>query len=170
MNQISRRKALAGIGILGTLAATRAIALDQFGSPLVGGEKSAQRTFYVAEWGNNSNSGTQKSPFKTISAAISLIPDLGANDVLIVMPGTYREQVVLNKGGDVNGYLTLKSLVKQGAKIRSPKNSYSAIDIIKDYVVVDGFDVEGGGDGHGIEATFLGRRSEQPRCTPHSYT
>ena len=29
------------------------------------------------------------------------------------MPGTYREQVVLNKGGDVNGYLTLKSLVKQ---------------------------------------------------------
>jgi serralysin len=155
MESISRRKALAGIGILGTLAATRAAALDQFGIPLLGGEKSAQRTFYVAEWGNNSNLGTKNSPFKTISAAISLIPDLGANDVLIVMPGTYREQVVLNKGGDVNGYLTVKSLVKHAAQIRSPKNSYSAITILKDYVVVDGFDVQGEGDGHGIDATFL---------------
>ena len=152
---ISRRKVLAGIGILGTLTAPRARAFDNSIGSLIGGEKSARRTFYVAEWGGDSNSGTQKSPFKTITAAISLIPNLGAKDILLVMPGSYREQVVLNKGGNVHGYLTLKSLAPQGAKIRSPKQSYSAINIVKDYVVVDGFDVQTEGDGHGIEATFL---------------
>lgn len=120
-----------------------------------GALSSLGRMFYVANSGNDSNLGTSQLPFRTITGAFAAISNLGANDVIIVMPGTYYEQVVVDKGGDTTGYLTLRSLVKHQALIRSPKGTYSAVNIIKNYVVVDGFDVQAGGDGHGIEATFF---------------
>ena len=113
------------------------------------------RTFYVANSGRDSNPGTIQRPFRTISRVFKAVPDLGANDVVMVMPGTYREQVVVTNGGDASGYLTLRSWERRGALIRSPKRTYSAINIVRDYVVIEGFDVRAGGDGHGIEATFL---------------
>jgi hypothetical protein len=113
------------------------------------------RIFYVAPFGNDSDPGTSLSPFKSITGALAAVSDLGANDTIVVRPGTYKEQVVVNKGGDATGHLTLRSEVKHGAQIRSPGGTYAAVNIVKNYVVLDGFDVQAGGNGHGIEATFL---------------
>lgn len=121
---------------------------------------SSFRLVYVAPSGDNRNPGTADRPLATINAAFTRFPDLGAGDVVVVMPGEYREAVVVSRGGDASGNLTLVSNVRHAARIRSPANSYSAINIVKNYVTVDGFDVQSGGTGHGIEATFLDGNSQ----------
>jgi parallel beta-helix repeat protein len=116
---------------------------------------STSRRIYVSPTGNDRNAGTSASPLATINGALNRFADLGAGDVIVVMPGVYNEAVFVNKGGDASANLVLMSSVRHGAKIRSPANSYSAINIVKNYVSVEGFDVQSGGTGHGIEATFL---------------
>ena len=113
------------------------------------------RTFYVAKTGSDSNPGTQTKPFATINAVFSRISDLGAGDRILVSPGTYSESVNVKAGGSATANLMLVSSVRGGAKIRSPATSYSAIAIEKSYVTIDGFDVQSGGKGHGIEASWL---------------
>jgi parallel beta-helix repeat protein len=120
---------------------------------------STNRSFYVSSSGSDLNIGTERSPFKSISHAFRAISDLGANDTIVVMPGVYAEQVVVSKGGDATGELTLRSQVPRAAKIRSPPNTYSAVNIVQSHVVIDGFDVQAGGNGHGIEATFINGNS-----------
>jgi serralysin len=116
---------------------------------------SAGRSFYVSPGGSDDNPGTVEAPFSSISRVFTVVRDLGANDTVIVMPGLYPEQVVVSRGGDMTGYLTLRSEIPHAAKIRSPEGTYSAVNIISNYVVFDGFDVQGSGSGHGIEATFI---------------
>lgn len=113
------------------------------------------RAIYVSPDGSDEGPGTLDAPFATITAALKKTPRLGAGDTVIVLPGTYAEQVIVTPGGNSSGYFTLRSLVPHGAKIRSPKNTYSAIAIVNEFVSVEGFDVQAGGDGHGIEATFI---------------
>ena len=114
------------------------------------------RTFYVSSAASDgSPTGRNDKPFISISQALNEISDLGANDTVIVLPGIYNEQVTINKGGNESGDFSLRALTKHTAFIRSPSDTYSAVNIVKDYVVVDGFDVKAGGTGHGIEATFL---------------
>lgn len=116
---------------------------------------SSFRRIYVAPSGSDRNAGTADKPLATINGAFSRFPDLGAGDVVVVMPGEYREAVFVNRGGNASANLTLISNVRHAARIRSPAGSYSAINIVKNYVTVDGFDVQSDGTGHGIEATFL---------------
>jgi parallel beta-helix repeat protein len=114
-----------------------------------------RRSIYVSKTGSDSNPGTADKPFATINGVFNRISDLGGGDRIVVMPGTYYEAVNVKAGGTAVADLMLVSQVPYGAKIRSPASSYSAINIQKNYVTVDGFDVQGGGTGHGIEATFL---------------
>lgn len=116
---------------------------------------TVRRELYVAKTGNDSNPGTADRPFLTINGVFRRITDLGAGDRIVVMPGTYAEAVQVKAGGDATGDLVLVSQVPYAAKIRSPSNSYSAINIQKSYVTIDSFDVQGAGTGHGIEATYL---------------
>jgi parallel beta-helix repeat protein len=116
---------------------------------------SPGRSFYVSPDGSDGQTGSLEAPFRSIGRVFTAVGDLGANDTVIVMPGVYSEQVVVSKGGDANGYLTLKSQVPHAAKIRSPEHTYSAVNIISSYVIFEGFDVQAGGSGHGIEATFI---------------
>jgi parallel beta-helix repeat protein len=117
--------------------------------------QAAARDFYVSNGGSDSNPGTSDKPFATINGVFRRILDLGAGDRIIVMPGTYNEAVAVRAGGNATANLTLVSQVPYGAKIRSPSSSYSALNIQKNYVTIDGFDVQGSGTGHGIEATYL---------------
>lgn len=126
---------------------------------------AAGRTIFVAPDGLPDGPGGRETPFSTISAALAKTPGLGAADTIVALPGVYREQVIIAAGGDASGVFTLKSLVPHGAKIRSPKGTYSAVAIVANYVCVEGFDVEAGGDGHGIEATFL--EGDSTRDGPH---
>lgn len=142
---ISRR------AVLGGLALTSGLFVDghrSFSAP-------SGRSFYVSPSGRDTNTGTLEAPFGSISRVFTAVDDLGANDNVIVMPGVYSEQVVVSKGGDASGFLTLRSQVPHTAKIRSPVDSYSAVNIISSYVIFEGFDVQAGGSGHGIEATYI---------------
>lgn len=139
------RRRLLGVGAAALwLAVTETVAAD-----------TINRTFYVAKTGNDNNPGTQTKPFATINAVFRRITDLGAGDRILVSPGTYNESVSVRAGGNASANLMLVSKVRGGAKIRSPASSYSAIAIEKSYVTIDGFDVQSGGTGHGIEASWL---------------
>src|SRR5579885_2744829 len=144
---VDRRLFLGGLASAGTCA---------FGHANVAAPHKAGRQIYVSPLGSDGNPGTFSEPLRSISRAFSAVADLGANDSIIVMPGVYAEQVVVTKGGDASGFLTLRSNARHAAKIRSPTNTYSAVNIVSNYVAFEGFDVRAGGSGHGIEATFLG--------------
>ena len=154
---ISRR------GLLGAGAAALWLAVT--GSA---GADTIKRTFYVAKTGNDSNPGTQTKPFLTINGVFRRITDLGAGDRILVASGTYNESVNVKAGGNATANLMLVSQVRGGAKIRSPASSYSAIAIEKSYVTIDGFDVQSGGGGHGIEASWL--NGGAPGSGPHHIT
>lgn len=115
----------------------------------------SRRTFYVAPYGDDRDPGSEERPFKTITGALRSIPRIGANDTVIVKPGTYREQVIIRRGGSAEGYFRLVSEKPHGAKIRCPARPHSAIAILRSYVEINGFDVTGDQEGHGIEATFI---------------
>ncbi|MFN4140737.1 choice-of-anchor Q domain-containing protein [Aestuariivirga sp.] len=144
--RLSRRAFLGGVSALACLAGAR---------PAASQEKASGRMFYVSPGGNDGNDGSEARPFASIGAVFAKIPDLGAGDTVVVMPGRYEEAVTVSRGGDEQAPLTLLSQAPQGALIRSPAGSYSAINVVKSHVVIDGFDVQSGGTGHGIEATFL---------------
>ncbi len=143
---LSRRLLLAGLA-----ASTAGLLLPRASFA----QGSSRRTFFVSPFGSDANSGMQDRPFATIGAVFRRITDLGPGDVIMVTPGTYNEAVNVTAGGDTTAYLRIVSQVPRAAKIRSPSGSYSAINIQKSFVAIDGFDVQGAGSGHGIEATFL---------------
>jgi parallel beta-helix repeat protein len=122
------------------------------------------RVFHVSPQGSDSSTGTFAEPFATISRVFSAVPDLGAGDVVSVMPGTYNEQVTVTAGGDPSSDLVIKSVVPHEARIRSPADTYSAVNIVRSHVTMEGFDVQAGGGGHAIEATFIDgdNRNEGP--------
>jgi len=151
--------------LLGTAAAFAWLAR---GSVLRAQDTFPGRRFHVSPTGKDDNPGTVDQPFATINAVFTRVADLGAGDTIVVMPGDYEEAVAVRAGGNESANLVLMSQVPQGARIRSPASSYSAINIQKNYVTVDGFDVQGSGTGHGIEATFLDGDTSQNG--PHHIT
>lgn len=109
---------------------------------------SCTRNLYVATNGSDSNSGASiNQPYKTINAAATRA-DLKAGDCINVQPGTYTESVALQKGGNSassTGYVVLRSSSPQAAKLVSPIGSTNpTVGIRSNYIVVDGFDVQGG--------------------------
>ncbi|TEB41661.1 DUF1565 domain-containing protein [Flavobacterium circumlabens] len=52
----------------------------------------AQTNYYVAPTGNNANSGSVASPWKTIQYGLNQLP---ANGILNVFPGTYSEKITI---------------------------------------------------------------------------
>lgn len=59
--------------------------------------------YYVSPDGNDSNSGTQSEPWKTIGKAAST---LVAGDTVYIRAGTYSERVVLENSGSSGNYIT----------------------------------------------------------------
>ena len=105
---------------------------------------TGKKTIYVSSTGSDSNAGTQESPLKTITKALTFM--LGGGDTIYVLPGAYAERVQVTRGGDATGNLIIKG---QGAKVRG-------FNIQKNYVTIDGFEVtDPGSNNHGIEATYL---------------
>lgn len=67
---------------------------------------TAQTSYYVSTAGNNSNTGSIGSPFKTIQHGWN---QLAAGDTLNVMTGTYNEKLDLNKSGTGAARITLRN-------------------------------------------------------------
>ena len=70
--------------------------------------------YYVSPSGNNSNPGTKESPWATIEKATSSV---SKGDKIIVMPGTYNEQVNLTANKitlEANGKVNTKAIFVNG--------------------------------------------------------
>lgn len=113
------------------------------------------KTVYVSTKGNDKNNGSANAPFRTIEKAAK--SDLDPGDVVIVKSGTYNESVQIPKAasGAAGRYVTFRSEVPRGAKIRAEKDS--GILSFASFIKIDGFEVIGGSIavemGHHIEIT-----------------
>ena len=103
-------------------------------------------TYYVSKNGNDSNSGTSESmAWRTISKAAKT---LKAGDEVIILKGTYKEQVIPENSGVAGKYITYKA--KSGAKViidgtnLTINDGHSALFLIdgKNYIKVIGLAVE----------------------------
>jgi hypothetical protein len=103
--------------------------------------------YYVRKDGNDGNTGTADSAggaWLTINKAGTV---LVAGDTVTVGDGTYNETVLLStNSGNAGAKITYQSKNYLGAKVVSPgTGTSSAFRTTKDYIVVRGFDVTGGG-------------------------
>jgi hypothetical protein len=77
---------------------------------------SFAKTYYVsADKGDNSFDGSESKPFKTIQKGADVAQ---AGDIVLVLPGIYRERVAPPRGGSSGNPITFKSSEKQKAIIR----------------------------------------------------
>ncbi len=90
---------------------------------------SSAQSVYVATSGSDSSSGSQSSPFKSITKAISSV---SAGGIIHVGSGSYGA-LSITKSGTASQPITIQS---SGASLAS-------LDISADYVTVDGFDTTG---------------------------
>ena len=122
---------------------------------------NSQTNYYVsAESGNdiNNNGLTESTPFLTINRAIS---EVMAGDTVFVMNGTYRNAgfgtvdpstntnmnnphvVTINKSGTEGAYITIKNLEGHVPKIEFDGRGGIVISDFMNYIIVEGFEVEG---------------------------
>lgn len=73
---------------------------------------------YVATNGNDSNTGTVNSPYKTFAKAVSV---MSAGDVCIIRAGVYEEELIINKNGTAGNYLTFKAAAGEEVEIKATK-------------------------------------------------
>jgi parallel beta-helix repeat protein len=91
--------------------------------------KAFAATYYVSTSGNDSNSGSQTQPWKTIQKAASTIV---AGDTVTVSAGTYTERVQINRSGSAGAQITFHAegtVVMKGFLLSAS------------YIVMDGFEI-----------------------------
>jgi parallel beta-helix repeat protein len=111
---------------------------------------SCLRNWYVSATGSDNAGGTSTAtPWKTLQHA----DDSGllrAGDCVNVANGTYTVQnsTFLNHGGNANsptGYVVYRSSNLHGAKIvATARGMQDVIDAESDYIIIDGFEIDGG--------------------------
>ncbi|MGH7238867.1 MAG: DUF1565 domain-containing protein [Candidatus Saccharimonadales bacterium] len=95
--------------------------------------------YYVSTSGNDSNPGTQGSPFKTIQKGADVAH---AGDTVHVLPGTYNEWIQNKNNGTATARIRFVSDTRWGAKVTGANSSYAWMDLGA-YVDIEGFDVTG---------------------------
>ncbi len=115
--------------------------------------------FYVSDSnGSDNNSGTIESPFKTINKGISMV---SAGGTVYVMEGIYQNAnygtvdpstntnmdnphvVTINKSGAEGAYITLRNYPGHTPKIQFDGRGGIVISNNMNYIIVEGFEVEG---------------------------
>ena len=120
----------------------------------------SQNNYYVSSTiGSNSNDGlSESSPFLTINKGISEVSEGGT---VYVMNGTYRNTgygsvdpssntnmnnphvATINKSGSENAYITIKNLENHEPKIEFDGRGGIVISDYMNYIIIEGFEVEG---------------------------
>ena len=98
-------------------------------------------TYYVETSGSDAGNGSASAPFKSITQALR--SNLQPGDEIVVKAGTYKEQVLVNKGGSADGNITIRAEVPGTVKIEPPAEKEYGFAILKSYVTIDGFEVSG---------------------------
>ena len=119
----------------------------------------SQTNYYVSASGSDSNNGLSDStPFLTANKAISLV---SPGDTILVMNGTYRNSgygtvdvatnsnmnnphvITIDKSGTPGAYITLKNYPGHSPKIEFDGKGGIVISNDMNYIIVEGFEVEG---------------------------
>ncbi|WP_170146763.1 T9SS type A sorting domain-containing protein [Maribacter vaceletii] len=74
------------------------------------------QTIYVATDGDDNNNGSESTPYKTFSKAIS---EMSAGDICIIKGGVYEEQLSMNKNGTPGNPLTFKAADGETVEIKA---------------------------------------------------
>lgn len=120
---------------------------------------NSQTNYYVSSSGSDSNNGlSETSPFLTINKGIS---EVTAGGTVFVMNGTYQNSgfgtvdvstntnmnnphvVTINKSGTEGAYITLKNYPNHSPKIQFDGRGGIVISNNMNYIIVEGFEVEG---------------------------
>ena len=120
--------------------------------------QAAGTTYYVSPTGNDSNPGSETSPFRTIQRAANVV---NPGDSVIVEDGTYTgtgagtpcassvqpSVVCLARGGTSTAPVTFRARNHLGAKIdgRSNASTYG-FNFLADFIRIEGFDIFGMGN------------------------
>lgn len=104
-------------------------------------------TYHVAITGSDTGIGSSELPWRTITFSSS---QLKPGDVLVVQPGTYREQIWFAASGTARAPITLRAGTPGEARLAPPEGAYSTLNLRANYLVIEGFDIVGG-SGHGID-------------------
>ena len=115
--------------------------------------------FYVSDSnGSDNSSGTLEAPFKTINKAISMV---SAGGTVYVMGGIYQNEnygtvdpstntnmnnphvVTINKSGAEGAYITLRNYPGHTPKIQFDGRGGIVISNDMNYIIIEGFEVEG---------------------------
>lgn len=106
---------------------------------------SQGNTYYVATNGNDSNNGSESTPWRTIQkAANTLTP----GDTVFVRAGVYTEAVTVNVSGSaVGGYITIKNYpnetpILDGSALTVPNVDNGLFLMVdQNYVIIEGFEL-----------------------------
>ena len=111
---------------------------------------SCLRNFYISQNGSDSAGGSSSAAsWRTLQHADSS-GLLRAGDCVNVAPGTYpvTTTTYLNHSGSANsqtGYIVYRSTTPHAAVIKaSAENMGDILDVVGDYTVIDGFEIDGG--------------------------
>ena len=112
------------------------------------------RQLYVSPSGNDSSSGSQLQPFRTIQHAADMVM---AGDVVTVADGVYTGAcggaiVCLSRGGSAGNPVTFRAEHRGGAKLDGRNNTNTdgiVFQSTANYVVIDGFEIYGVGNASG---------------------
>jgi hypothetical protein len=111
------------------------------------------RVFYVSPNGRDSNDGRSfATAWGTLNYAVDAHSGspVAPGDTVILLPGTYIEEVTFSRSGQPQGSITLKSLFPGAALLRPPARAYSTLRVTGSYVAIIDLDVQGGA-GHAID-------------------
>ena len=128
------------------------------------------KTYYVSTTGNNTNTGTIDSPFKTINYAVA---KLVAGDILYVRGGTYVETVSVKVSGTSSAPITISAYAAESPVIDGqktlPASRYTAlVSLSGNYIHISGFEVKNtilGNDARGIQ--LVGHHNTVSNCNVH---
>ena len=94
--------------------------------------------FYVATTGNDGNSGTLSSPFKTIDHGVD---QCDGGDTVYVKGGTYTGGVSIDNDGTSNSYNILKNYNNENPVIKRSNIHDHGITVHASYWIIDGFEI-----------------------------
>ena len=119
--------------------------------------------YFVATTGNDANSGTAASPFRTIQFALDSADSPG--DTIHVRGGTYHEKLVFRHGGDESGAITLQAAAGENVILDGTSVDGHHMVLIEDvsYVKLIGFEIRnniGVEDGSGVRVQGAGTAIE----------
>lgn len=73
-------------------------------------------TYYVATNGSDTNNGGVNTPFATFNKAVSV---MSAGDTCIIKGGVYEQELIVDKNGTSNNYLTFKAADGEKVEIKA---------------------------------------------------